>query len=125
MAESIVRANAQKNRIYIDMDGFLTLDEAKKLRDDYASAIALCRPGFTVLTNAIKYKPSKEDVQEIHSEMAKMDEDAGCSKVARVVGDKPLGGMQITRLVKEHAAYPTKHFQTIEEAEAYLDSDEP
>lgn len=98
----------------------MTLDEATKIRDDYEGAVAKCRPGFTVLTNAIKYKPSKEDVQEIHTSMARMDEDAGRRKVARVVGDKPQGGMQITRIVKAEAAYPTEHFRTGDEVEAYL-----
>ena len=51
-----------------------------------------------------------------------MAEQAGCSKVARVVGQTPLGGMQINRLAKVKTSYASQHFSTAEEAEAYLDS---
>jgi hypothetical protein len=75
------------------------------------------------LTDAREFKPCSPEVQEIVTAMGVIDEGAGCRKVARVVGNKPLGGMQIDRLVKTVAAYPSRHFETIPEAEDYLDSD--
>ena len=124
MREKTTEIDSVKNRITLYFDGFMTLEEAKMLREDYRNAIAQCKPGFTVITHAIDYKPGTPEVQEIVTTMTKMAEDAGCSKVARVVGDKPLGGMQIDRIAKTVTTYPSKHFATVEEAQAYLDSDE-
>jgi hypothetical protein len=123
MREMTTKVDPVKNRITIFFDGFMSLEEAKILQENYRKAIQQCRPGFTVLTHAIDYKPGTPEVQDIVVSMTKMAGDAGCSKVARVVGDKPLGAMQIDRLAKSVTSYPSCHFQTVEEAEAYLDSD--
>lgn len=119
---AVTKIDTEKNRIYLSFEGFMTLEDAKKLRDDYRNAIEQCKPGYTVVTNAINYKPGTPEVQEVVASMTKMAGDTGCGKVARVVGNKPLGGMQIDRLSKEQAGYPSRNFETIEEAEAYLDT---
>lgn len=123
MGEFSVRVDAEKSRIYFKILGYLTLDQAEKLREDYRAAVARCKPGFTVLTDVADYKPGSREVQDIVVSCAEIDGNAGCRRVARVVGNKPLGGMQIDRLASSVATYPARHFSTIEEAEAYLDSD--
>lgn len=123
MREKMTEVDLAKNRIVIYFDGFMTLEEAQMLKEAYRKAIDQVRPGFTVITYAIDYKPGTPEVQNIVSSMTKMAEDGGCSKVARVVGDKPLGGMQINRLAKNVTTYESRHFATFEEAEAYLDSE--
>ncbi len=121
---AVNKIDTEKNRIYLSFEGFMDLEAAQKLRDDYRNAIEQCQPGFTVVTDAINYKPGTPEVQEIIASMTKMAGEAGCGKVARVVGNKPLGGMQIDRLSKEQeAGYTSRNFETIEEAEAYLDSE--
>jgi hypothetical protein len=50
-----------------------------------------------------------------------MAEQGGCRTVARVVGDSPLGAMQINRLAKTETSYPSEHCATDVEAEADLD----
>lgn len=123
MGSATSKVDTSKNRIYLKFQGFMTLEEAKELRDEYRRAIEQCTHGFTVLTDAVDYKPGKTEIQEVVASMTKMAGEAGCGKVARVVGDRPLGGMQIDRHSKEQATYPSRHFETMEEAEAYLDSD--
>ena len=120
----LTRVDKDKNRIYIYFEGFLEEERARKLHDSYKNAIAQVKSGFTVLTYAENYKPGGPQVQEIVSRMVKMAEDAGCKKVARVIGATPLGGMQINRLAKVSTSYASRHFTTAEEAEAYLDSDD-
>ncbi len=119
-----VRVDKSKNRIYLYFKGFMTPERAKELRDLYRDAISRCKPGFTAVTFSEDYKPSSSEVQEIIHEMTKMAEEGGIKKVARVVGDSPLGAMQIDRIAKSHTSYPARHFKTLEEAEQYLDSDE-
>lgn len=122
--ESYITYDALKNRIYLSLEGFHDLEEAVRLREEYEKAIAQCRPGFTVLADVSKYRPGSPEVQKVHAEAAKMAADAGVKKVARVVGETPLGGMQIDRIAKTEGHYPSAHFVTMEEAEAYLDSEE-
>ena len=89
--------------------------------DEYAEAIKQCRPGFTVLVDVSNYMPGSEEVQKIHKDAAHVAESHFVGKVARVVGDTPLGGMQIERIVKHEAEYGTRHFRSIEDAEDFLD----
>ena len=121
MLKTATEVDLTKNRIYIRFDGYFTVEDAKQIKDEYRRAIKQCQPGFTVLTQAVNYKPGSSEVQAIVASMVKIAESAGCRKVARVVGDKPLGCMQIDRIAKSVTKYPAKHFQTLEEAEAYLD----
>lgn len=121
---STIKVDHQKNRIYATFDGFLSLEEAEKLVADYQRAIEQCKPGFTVLTHLANYKPGTPEVQAVFSRGTKLAGESGCLKVGRVIGEKPLGGMQIDRIAKETSSYPAKHFVTQEEAEAWLDSDE-
>jgi len=125
MAKFSIKVDELKNRIYLRLEGFHTLEEALRFKEEYKKAVAKCRPGFTVLTYAVNYKPGTPEVQKVHAEAIKIDAAAGVSKVARVVGETPLGGMQIDRLARTVGKYPypAKNFKTEKEAEAYLDSD--
>ena len=123
MAEYSTRIDREKNRIYITISGYLSREGAEKLKEEYRAAVSGCSPGFTVLTDAREFKPGSSEVQEIVTAMSVLDGEAGCRKVARVVGNKPLGGMQIDRLAKTVATYPARNFETVAEAEVYLDSD--
>ena len=116
--------DAAKNRIYIRFEGFMTVEQALKLKQAYKDAIAKVAPGFTTLTYSADYVPGSPEVRQIVGEMTQMAAEAGLKKVARVVGKTPLGGAQINRLAKERASYPAKHFRTELEAENYLDSDD-
>ncbi|UCC84492.1 MAG: hypothetical protein JSW46_06080 [Gemmatimonadota bacterium] len=119
---STVRVDEEKNRIYLFLEGFHDLDEAVRMREAYGEAIASCRPGFTVLADVRRYKPGAAEVQEVHAEAVKLAEDAGVRAVARVLGETPLGGMQIDRIARTEGAYEARNFATYDEAEAFLDS---
>lgn len=123
MGDYSIRLDAHKNRIYIHLSGYLTVEQANNLLNEYRTAIARSNSGFTVLTNAIDFKPGTPEVQKIVLSMAELDDGAGCRKVARVIGNNHLGAMQIDRLVSSLATYPARHFETVEEAEAFLDSE--
>ncbi len=120
---STVRLDGEKNRIYLYLEGFHDLEEATRMRDLYKDAIAACRPGFTVLADVSRYKPGHAEVQEIHAQAVKLAAEAGLSKVARVVGKTPLGGMQIDRIARSESKYEARNFATHKEAEAYLDEE--
>ena len=113
--------NREKNRIYIKFQGKMDVERAKILRDAYRQAIDQAKPGFTTITLAEDFQPGAPEVQTIVQDMTEMAANRGISHVARVVGETPIGGMQINRLAKVRTTFPAKHFRTIEEAEDYLD----
>lgn len=122
MVDHLVHVDTIKNRVYIHFEGHMDLERVLELKQAYKDGIDKCKPGFTCLTYATKFIPGNLEVQEVVRQMTKMAEDAGLSKVARVVGKSPLGGMQINRLAKTKTKYEAKHFGTEIEAEMYLDS---
>lgn len=123
MVKELAQIDVAKNRIHIYFRGFMSFEDAKRLQGAYGEAIKKAKPGFTVLTFAEDFKPGDEKVQDIVVTMTRMASDAGCRKVARVVGSSPLGAMQIRRLAGSGVQYASRHFRTQAEAEAYLDSD--
>jgi hypothetical protein len=120
---STVRTDLYKNRIYLYLEGYHDIEEATRMKELYKKAIESCTSGFTVLADVSAYKPGSDDVQEVHAEAVKLARDAGVRKVARVVGEKPLGGMQIERIADDEGHYEAAHFETAEEAEQYLDEE--
>lgn len=123
LTKSSVRVDPAKNRVYLVMEGLHDLDEARRMRDAYASAVAQCARGFTVLADVRDYRPGSEEVQAVHAEAVKIAARHGARRVARVTGETPLGGMQIQRIAQgEHVSYESRAFKTIDAAEAYLDA---
>jgi hypothetical protein len=119
--KSLVDYDIIKNRIYMVMEGSHDLDEALRLKEAYREATKVLKPGFTVLSDVSQYIPASDEVQRIHAEVARIAMQAGVGKVARVIGKKPLGGMQIKRITKNSGGYESRNFVTREEAEDYLD----
>jgi len=121
MEHELARVDKSKNRVYLYFEGEKNIEDAQKLFTAYKDAIDACQPGFTVMTYATDFIPGTPAVQEIVQEMTQYADQAGVSKIARIVGKTPLGGMQINRLAREHTKFESRHFQTKHEAEAYLD----
>jgi hypothetical protein len=113
-----------KNRIYVTAVGDWDIAQSDAFLRDYKAAVAQTRPGFTVLSDVRGFKCSTEDVQQHHAEAIKADAEAGVKKVARVVGSTPLAGFQIMRISRIVEDYRSRNFETLEEAESYLDSDD-
>ena len=91
------------------------------MRELYRRAIDKCKPGFTVLVDVSMYMAGSDAVQNEHSEAVKLAERGGVSKVARVVGANPIGGMQLNRIAHTDAGYVSQNFKTHAEAEHFLD----
>ncbi len=124
MAKHKIVYDEEKNRIYIYAQGFWDLARSEAFLKEYIAVVAQTRPGFTVLSDLRDFSCSNEDVQQQHAEGIKADAEAGVKKVARVVGTRPLSGIQLDRISRVVEDYPSRNFATKEEAEHYLDSDE-
>jgi hypothetical protein len=115
--------DSAKKRIYLVFEGFLSPAQAQALRDAYRDAIAAAGPGYTVLSYFKDFTPGTQEVADLFASMVEMASKGGCRKAARVSSGSVLGPLQMSRLATSHASYPSRHFETWAEAEAYLDSD--
>ena len=124
-SDELATVDPTKQRIYLHFRGFLSVDQANTLKEAYRAAIARVGAGYTVVTIFEDFMPGTPEVQDVISSMILMASEAGCTKAARVSQGNVLGQMQLGRLQKAvQAAYPVKDCSTIDEADAYLDSDE-
>ncbi|MFO7890635.1 MAG: hypothetical protein R6V04_09880 [bacterium] len=121
MAKFDVKADKSKNRIYVRIEGSLTIDEAGRLKNAYEEAVNECKPGFTVLNDVSELRPCISEVQKTLTEITEIASRYGVGKVARIVGDTPIAGLQIERISKSKSHYHGEAFKTVEAAEAYLD----
>ena len=120
MANVTIRVFPKSNRLYLKLEGFLTVNEAMDLKERYGKALSRCRRGFTVFSDISDLRTQTPQVQEIMGKITKMTGDAGVSRVARVVGMNPIAGIQLGRLAHDKSGFPAGNFKTEEEAERFL-----
>ena len=120
MANVTIRLFPKTNRLYLKLEGFLTVNEANDLKERYGRALSKCRRGFTVLSDISDLRSQTPQVQEIMQKITKMTGDAGVSRVARIVGLNPIAGIQLGRLAHSESKFPAGNFKTPDEAERFL-----
>ena len=119
-----VHVDVGKKRVYLVFEGFLSPEEARKLKQTYREAIDQVGAGYTVLSYFKDFTPGTPEVARVFSEMVAMASQAGCRKAARISSGSLLGPLQMGRVARGTSTYPSRQVETWEEAEAYLDSDE-
>lgn len=117
-----VRYSPTKNRLYVTMDGELTVDDAERLKKAYGDALTQCKSGFDVITIAEGLVPFNTDVQHVFTDICILVSKFGVNRVVRVVGDTPRGAMQLNLLSRSAGGYVATNFKTLDEAEKFLDS---
>jgi hypothetical protein len=111
-----------KKRVYLLFEGFLSPAQAQQLKDAYRDAIARVGPGYTVLSYFKDFTPGTQEVADLFASMVDMASAGGCRRAARVSSGSVLGPLQMSRIATSHASYPSRQFETWDEAEAYLDA---
>ena len=120
MANVTIRVYSKINRLYLKLDGFMTVEEANDLKGRYGKALATCRRGFTVLSDISSLRSQTPQVQEIMGKITGMTGEAGVSNVARIVGLNPIAGIQLERLAHNEGNFKAGNFKTAAEAERFL-----
>ncbi len=122
--KKIAEIDQTKKRIYLRFEGYMNMDQARELQEAYRNAIKEVGSGYTILSYFSEYKPVGPEIQEVISEMIQMASNGGCRKAARVGGNSVVGTLQLRRLSQAKANYPHEDFETWEDAEAYLNTDD-
>ena len=116
-----VRADQQKNRLYIILKGFLSDEEVKQAAEEVIQKVQQLQPGFGIINDIAELAPASPEATGYIKQAQTAAFRHGPSKVVRVV-KSAISSMQFNRLQKEAGAnYETLQAQTLEEAERILD----
>jgi hypothetical protein len=115
-----IKADVDKNRLYITMQGFFSVEEMKACTDQTISESKKLKPGFDVITDISEFKPvSPEATKELERGQA-FFKSAKIGRGIRVVGKSVTSGMQLNRTGKT-VGYEPNTVATLAEAEKFLD----
>jgi len=114
-----VRADLQKNILYLRLEGFLKADQIKAASEKVRAEAARLRPGFGVITEMQHFMPASQEAVAYISDAQKALQRYKPGRVIRVVSDSALASMQFNRTSRE-AGYQADTAPTRAEAERML-----
>ncbi len=116
-----IRADIQKNRLYVKFVGFFDYNEMKASTDKTIEEAKKLKPGFDVINDVSEFKPAGQDMlKEIERAQSYLKK-AGVRHGIRVEGKAKLTNIQFSRIGKT-VDYVADIVETMEEAEKLLDS---
>ena len=122
MATILVKADTEKNRLYITLSGKIILQDADTIHKFIRTEVDKLQPGFTVMNNCLDLEPVDVKVQMEMIKAVKYIINGKPSKIARIA--KPLISLMFFR-ISSLLGYKVKVFSSIVEAEKYLNGEIP
>jgi len=114
-----IKTDLAKNRLYVTLNGFFTIDEMKKCVDETITATNKLKHGYDVITDISQFKPGTPEVtKEIQRAQAHFAS-SGARRGVRIVGENALSGMQFKRTGTQ-AGYSSTNVASLEAAEQVL-----
>ena len=114
-----VRADTVKNRLYVTLVGFFSVEEIKRCGDETIEATKKLRPGYDVVTDITQFKPGvpevAHDIERVQAHFRK----SGARQGVRIVGGNVVSGIQFKR-TGAHAEYNSVNVPSLEAAEELL-----
>ena len=114
-----IHADTLKNRLYVTLVGFFTLEEMQSCGNETIEATKKLRPGYDVITDITQFKPGPpeiaKDIERVQAHFRK----SGARQGVRIVGASVLSGMQFRRTGAQ-AEYNSVNVASIEDAEELL-----
>ena len=116
-----IRVDSIRNRLYVTLVGYFSVDEMRQCGDETIAATAKLRPGYDVVTDITKFKAGTpevaKDIERVQAHFRK----SGARQGVRIVGGNVVSGMQFRRTGTQ-AAYNSVNVPTLEAAEELLNS---
>lgn len=117
------KADTDKNRLYIRLEGFMSDEEIHAAADLVISESKKLSPGFSTINDIRTFKPATPSGAEEIARAQKFLHERGVGHVIRIVGAKVLASIQFKR-TQNDAGYIADHVTTMEEAERTLEEEE-
>lgn len=120
MASYTIRVDPVRNRLYVTLEGFFTLDEIKQCGNETIEATKKLRRGYCVVTDITQYKAGPPEVAQDVERVQAHFRRSGARQGVRIVGESFLSGMQFRR-TGGNAEYDSVNVPSLEAAEKFLD----
>ncbi|UHA74054.1 protein kinase [Paenibacillus sp. 481] len=115
-----VDLNVEKNRLYVKLEGMMTMEEAIVYDQAVRSCVDKAKDGYTFCIDMANAQPAPAEVNEYLAPLREYMARKNIIGSAMIVRSEPTR-RQLSRLIKElGVAYDVS--QSIEEADRYLDS---
>lgn len=119
-----IKANPSKNCLYILLDGFLNDDEVLQATDTARKEARKLSPGFTIINNIAKYKPSTQKAADMIAKTQRYLSEAGAIRVIRIVGENVLGKHQWRRTQRQGgAAFEVIEVESLADAKKIIETE--
>lgn len=121
---SNVKIDKCKNRMYINFEGFMKLDESIDLLNQCVMESKKLRSGYTVLSDTRNLKTLPQNVWDVIQKIRDNHVKQGVLKSAIIVNPKNhVSNMQVKRTMKDiKNSFPEEYFESESEALIYLES---
>ncbi|MFB6083707.1 MAG: hypothetical protein ABEJ94_05630 [Halorientalis sp.] len=122
MAEWNHRVDEAENRLYIELGGHFTAEEAERSTAEVKEKVERLDPGFEVITDLEDFIPGDQDAMKYVEEGKRVVREHGAEAAVRVMGEgSTTGQMQFERLGEDEEEYAVAVADTVEQAEKLLD----
>ncbi len=117
----VISTNRKKNRLYIELKGFISYDETRRAVDAIKRELNNLKPDFDIINDMRDFKPtSPEGAMRIQQAQVYASQ-KGLRRVVRIV-DSKLGSLQFKRLHQQSGiAYDVFEADSLVAAEKLLD----
>jgi hypothetical protein len=116
-----VNTDQQKNRLYLTLDGRLSVDEVERAADTVIEAAGELERGFDQVNDMSTFEPADPEALE-HVERGKRGiVENGIAATCRVVSESTTGQMQFDRAGEDEEEYAVAKADSVEQAETLLD----
>lgn len=116
-----VDIDREKNRLYLELDGFLEADAAGAAADATIEGAEMLDDGFDMVNDLSNFQPSDQEAMD-HIERGKQGiAKNGVAAVVRVMSESTTGQMQFDRAGEDEESYQLAMADSTEKAEKLLD----
>ena len=117
-----VLADTTRNRLYITLNGFFSIEESRACGDEIVANIRKLKTGYDCITDITGFKPGTQEVAKDIERVQAHFKSTGARRGVRVVGGNASSSMQFARLAKQ-AGFESCNVATLAEAEKLLDAE--
>lgn len=118
-----IAVDQKKNRVYFKIKGFWKdPSDIPNYIADWEMTLQHLKPHFTIVSDLREMKPHSTSLTPVHEKAQRLLVSAGLDRTAEIMGDAVLLEFQ-TKQYAERSLMKKMEFETLEEAEAWLDSD--
>jgi hypothetical protein len=116
-----VRLDADKNRLYVLLEGLLSEEEARQAANQIIAGVETLKPGGDIINDLSQFRPlSQSSLSEVRR-IAEAIVKARVRRLVRIVGVSPTAVMQVQREASTVGGYESFTVSTLAQAEALLE----